>query len=83
MTRPSPAPAGRPRPAPACALCCQAPPASPLGLCLACLSAAAAEHARLVPRIGVDTERRPSGVRYSDLCRRCGSYRHPATRCPA
>jgi len=70
----------RPRPARAsCALCTAAPPATPLGLCRECLAAAATEHAIVTPASG----RRLSAVPYRELCRRCGSSRHPTARCDA
>jgi hypothetical protein len=62
-----------------CALCASAPPATALGLCRECLAAAAAEHAIVTPA----TDRRPSSVQARDLCRRCGSSRHPKARCDA
>lgn len=73
----------RPRSVPAsCALCGAAPPATPFGLCAACLATAAAEHARLNPGAS-DYSPRPSAVRYADLCRRCGSSRHSTDGCAA
>ena len=63
------------RPAP----CAQPhPPVTSLGLCRACLASAAAEHAL----IDATTDRRPSSVQARDLCRRCGSGKHPTSRCP-
>jgi ribosomal protein S14 len=62
-----------------CALCTSAPPATPLGLCRECLSAAAAEHTVITPA----SDRRLSAVQYRDLCRRCGSSRHPISGCDA
>jgi hypothetical protein len=67
---------------PGCALC-RAPAASALGLCLACLAAAADELARLAPRPAPPSGGPPSSVPFSALCRRCGSWRHPTARCDA
>lgn len=61
-----------------CALC-GSPPATAFGLCRGCLAAAAMEHALVAPSAG----RRPSAVQARDLCRRCGSGRHPTARCEA
>jgi hypothetical protein len=83
----------RPRPAPSCALCRKAQPATPFGLCFACLSAAADEHARLSPPADVPLSAVPAGakrddgklcsVRVGDLCGRCGSWRHSRAECDA
>lgn len=74
----------QPRPVPArCALCQQDPSASALGRCTRCLVAAAAEVARLRPPPSVTSDDgRPSSVQARDLCRRCGSGKHPTSRCP-
>ena len=83
----------RPRPAPTCALCRKAPPATQFGLCLACLAAAVAEHARLTPRTGDPGDAAGNGVNRDDgrlssvpardLCSRCGSWKHRRTECDA
>jgi hypothetical protein len=62
-------PRGRPRPSSSCALCRKAAPAMPLGLCIACLGAAADELARLAPRSADARDARPSSVQYRDLYR--------------
>jgi hypothetical protein len=66
------------RPSPTCALCATAPPATPLGLCAGCLAAAAAEYDIAV----MPSDRRLAAVPACDLCRRCGSSKHPTRGCP-
>ena len=63
-----------------CALC-PASPASPLGLCRDCLSAAATEHARLTPQAPEPDDRRPASVPFAQLCPRCGRPGHDVRRC--
>jgi len=68
-----------PRPVPTpCALCTEEAPVTSLGLCRSCLASAAAEYAV----IAAAADRRPSSVQARDLCTRCGSARHPTSRCP-
>ena len=50
---------------------------------IASLVAAATEHTRLAPQAPEPDDRRPSAVPYRELCRRCGSSRHPTARCDA
>jgi hypothetical protein len=73
----------RPRPLPASCALCAAPAASPLGLCPDCLSAAAAEHARLSPRAPELEDGRPASVPFAALCPRCGRSGHDVRRCDA
>ena len=74
-----------PRVAPLRASCalCGTTAASPLGLCLGHLQAAADELARLTPRPAPPGDGPPSSVAFRDLCRRCGSYRHETKSCDA
>ena len=85
-------PRPRSRPAPSCRLCRKTPPATTFGLCVPCLAAAAAEHAKvsLGPAVPDDADRppgrgdgRPSSVHVRDLCGRCGSWRHLQAECDA
>jgi hypothetical protein len=71
----------RPRPLPPSCALCPAPPASPLGLCRDCLSAAATEHARLTPQAPEPDDRRPASVPFAQLCPRCGRPGHDVRRC--
>jgi hypothetical protein len=75
----------RPRAVPAKCGLCPAPPASALGLCSNCLTAAAAEAARLRPR---PTSTSSDGGRLADtpfsaICRRCARPGHQAQNCDA
>jgi hypothetical protein len=74
---------GRPRPLPVQAKCalCPDPPASTFGLCARCLSAAANEAARLLPRQPSPVGSRPEITSYGSLCRRCGRPGHGARDC--
>lgn len=67
-----------------CALCATPTPvASPLGLCGPHLQAAANELARLTPRQALPADSSPATIPFSELCRRCGSYRHETEACDA
>jgi hypothetical protein len=77
--RPRPVP---PRPNPPSCVLCPARPTTPFGLCRECLAAAAAEYARLSQRPAPD-DSRPSSVHVSDLCGRCGSWKHLRAECDA
>lgn len=61
---------------------CPAPACSPAGLCRGCLSAAAAEYARLSGPRSVESGGSPASVSSRDLCTRCGSWRHSVAECP-